>query len=55
MGWGGDREVKRVRDEEGEQDDRPADEGKVDAAWNGGGAGKVAVAELTAVVRGRVG
>lgn len=55
MGWGGDREVERVRDEEGERDDRPADEGRVDAAWNGCGAGKVVVAELMAVVRGQVG
>lgn len=47
-GRGDEREVERVRDEDGERDDRPADEGRAEATGNGRG-GKVAVAELAAV------
>lgn len=37
MGRGDEREVERVKDEDGERDDRPADEGRAEAAENGAG------------------
>lgn len=48
----GKREMERVRDEEGERDDRPADEARVEAAGNGR---EARLRSLTAVVCGGVG
>lgn len=43
MGW---REVERAGDEEGERDDRPADEGRADTAGDGEGDGVFRGAKL---------